>query len=254
MPELSSEELEKIKLEEIKKIEEIERENREKKQKRQQRQHQQQQQTEKDDAAAAAGQPDAEFDKVREQIRTREMMARGFVLLEGEWVSREEAERRNSEKEEQKKLEEEKVTRAKLRKVEREKTAFEEYRSGVIPHIKFYSLVIYSSFGLLAAGITMSITATYVRSLMATFFFPGMLATIFGLVAFLAFIGLSVDAEKKLIERSIFDYDNERHFFDDESEINDWARKFCRGIVRRINPKLKVEEINKDDDDYEGDE
>lgn len=253
MPDLSSEELEKIKLEEIKKIEEIERENREKKQRQQQQQHKQQQQNEKDDAAAAAGQPDAEFDKVREQIRTREMMARGFVQLEGEWVSREEAERRNSEKEDQKKLEEEKVTRAKQRKVEREKTAYEEYRSGVIPHIKFYSLVIYSSFGLLLTGIIMSVTATYVRTLMATFFFPGMLATIFGLVAFLTFIGLSVDAEKKLMERSIFDYDNERHYFDDESEIHDWARKFCRGAVRRINPKLKVEEKNEDDQDYEED-
>ncbi len=252
MSDPGSDKLERIKLEEIKKIEEIERENREKKQRQQQQQHKQQQQDEKD--GAAAGQPDADFDKVREQIRAREMIARGFVQFEGEWVAREEAERRNAEKEEQKRVEEEKVARAKQRKIEREKAAFEEYRSGVIPHIKFYSIVIYSSFSLFLAGIIMSFTATYVRSLMATFFFPGMLATIFCLIAFLTFIGLGIDAEKKLMERSIFDYDNDRHYFDDEDEIRDWARKFCRGVVRRINPKLKVEQKNEDDQDYEEDE
>ncbi|HPG57447.1 MAG TPA: hypothetical protein PKW98_06485 [Candidatus Wallbacteria bacterium] len=249
MPELTSEELERIRLEEIKKIEEIERENREKKLKLQQELKKLQQQEAPGQHAAA--QPPEDFDKVREQIRTREMMARGFVQVEGEWISREEFERRTSEKEEQKRIEEEKMARAKQRKVEREKASYEEYRATVIMHLKFYSIIIYLSLGLFITGAVMTITANYVRSLMVTFFFPGMVATALGLISLLTFIGLLVDSEKKLIERSIFDFDNERHYFEDESEIRDYARKFCRSIVRKIHPGLKIEEKNDEGDEEE---
>jgi len=251
LPELSSEELERIKLEEIKKIEDIERENREKKQRLQEELKKIQQQSAKSDAAAPIVNEGS--DKVREQIRTREMLARGFVQVNGEWVAREEAERNATEMEEQKKLEEDKITRAKQRKIDREKASYEEYRSGIILHIKFYSIIIYLGLAVFIAGVTMSLTATYVKSMMTTFFFPGMVATIAGLVTVLTFIGLLVDTETKLIERSIFDYDNEKHVFDDESEVNDYARRLCRAIARKIHPKLRVEK-KKSDDEFDEEE
>lgn len=251
MAELSSEELERIKLEEIKKIEEIERENREKKQRLQEELKKIQQQSAKSEAAAPPVNEGS--DKVREQIRTREMLARGFVQVNGEWVAREEAERNAAEMEEQKKLEEDKITRAKQRKIDREKASYEEYRAGVILHLKFYSLIIYLGLAVFMAGVVMSLTATYVKSMMTTFFFPGMVASIAGLVTVLTFIGLLMDAETKLIERSIFDYDNEKHVFEDESEVTDYARRLCRAMVRKIHPKLRVE-IKKSDDEFDEEE
>ncbi len=253
MPELTSEELDKIKLEEIKKIEELERENREKQAKLLEMQRKEKLFSEKD-STAAAEQPDEDFDRIREQIRTREMIARGFIQLDGEWITREEAERRTTEKLERQKLEEEKISRAKQRKIERERNAYEEYRANTMPHVKFYSIVIYCSLALFTSGIIMSLTAAYVRTLMSTFFFPGMIATIMGLIALLTFIGLTIDAETKLIERSIFDFDNEKHLFEDENEIKDIARRLCRAIVRRLHPEFKTAIENKEDENYEEDE
>lgn len=253
MPELSSEELERIKLEEIKKIEEIERENREKKLRLQEELKKLQQHSAKAEAAAPPSGVE-ESDKVREQIRTREMIARGFIQVDGEWISREEAERRAAEKEEQKKIEEEKIARAKQRKIDREKASYEEYRAGVILHLKFYSIIIYITLALFIAGVTMSLVGTHVKSMMSTFFFPGLVSMVAGLVGLLSFIGLLIDAETKLIERSIFDYDNEKHVFQDESEITDLNRRLCRAIARRIHPRLRVEPKKSEDEFEEGDE
>lgn|GEM_PF-5547716 len=238
MSEPNPEELERIKLEEIKKIEEIERENFEKKEKLQQELKKLQ---ESKPGAKPVTQSE-DFDRVREEIRRREMIARGFIQFEGQWVQREEAEKLLTEKEEKQRLEDEKVTRAKQRKIERERSAYEELMAANIIHIRVYSILTYIGLALSLIGLTLSIVATNVKSLMTAFFFPGMVATLAGLIVLGMFSTFLIDLESKLMEKAFFVLDGERFEFEDESEIKDPARRAARAMARHMYSRLRKEE------------
>lgn len=250
MADVSNIDLERIKIEELKKIEELEKAVRTKKLKVQDELNKL-----KSETVETNTQANLEIEKLREEIRKKELIARGFVQVDGEWMTREEAEQKEREKEEQKKLEEEKLLKAKQRKIAREKNEYEEYKANVILHVKFYSIMIYVSLALIIAGCIMLFTATNVRTLMATFFFPGLIFLIIGFIAFFTFIGLLIDSEKGLIEKSIFKFSNEIYVFEDEENITDYVRKICRKIVKKINPRLDVTPTNnlENDDDNDDD-
>jgi len=240
MVDLSPEELERIKLEELRKIEEIEKQNREKKLRLQEELQKIEAEKKNQKTPEQAGKLPDDFDKVREEIRTREMISRGYVQYEGQWVPRDEADRLSREKDDKIREEEEKIARTKQRKIEREKVTYEEFKATNILFIKFCALATY--FGLtmfLLGGITVMAVTFFMRSYLS-FWFPAILATSFGLVLLMVTFYLLIEAEARLMERAFFIMDGERYEFDSDQEIGDYARKAARAIARKMNSKLNT--------------
>lgn len=238
MVELSPEELERIKLEELRKIEELERHNQEKKLRLQQELKKIEEAKQEKSPQASS---DINFDKAREEIRHREMLARGYIEYEGQWMPREEAERQKKAAETKVREEEDKINRAKQRKIEREKQEFEEYLASVILHVKVYSMVIYGGLGTLLIGIIMVTIALTQKAWMATFFFPGAFFTTAGAILTAMFFYFLMELETKIIEKSVFIIDDEINKFENEEEITDYVRKTARYAARRIHKSLSKE-------------
>jgi len=242
MADLSPEEMERIKLEELRKIEEIERENREKKLRLQE------DLKKIEDAKKPSSVETARDDsRVREEIRAREMLSRGYMEVGGQWVLREDFERGEREQEQKAREEEEKKDRAKQRKLDREKSDYEDYKTSVIIPIQAYAVTIYIAFAMIFVGAALALVGLKVRYWMATLFAPGMGMLVIGLIAFLTFLYLLIDAEAKLIERSFIMFENERYGFEDEAEIKNYARQFARYAARRMYSNLPKPEPPSDE-------
>lgn len=239
MVDLSPEELERIKLEELRKIEEIEKQNREKKQRLQEELQKIEAARKSQDAPEEEKKAGDDSEKIREEIRTKEMISRGYIKYEGEWVPRDEADRLAREKEEKAREEEDKLSKAKQRKIDREKATYEDFKALNILFIKFCSIASYVGVTLLIIGVIATTAITFFMRNFLIYWFPSAIMACAGAVLFMVTFYLLVEAEAKLIEKSYFVMDGERHEFENEEEITDYARKAARSMARNVNLKLK---------------